>query len=183
MQTKFLLVFLLGLATISLRGQSIKTTTTKGVDLLKFETFTVMKGEVMTPADEKKINENTLFQTLKGAVVKEMELRGYKFVEDSTAQLYVSYVVGSYNFTDGGSIGPLGQAPASNAAEMNQSRSWSHESRQGMMVLDISEGRTGKELWKATGTLALDGVDMSRALDAVIYKAFKKFPNRNKKKK
>ena len=43
---------------------------------------------------------------------------------------------------------------------------------------------TKKELWSATGNLTLDaGVELSRAVDGVIYKAFKKFPSRNKKKK
>lgn len=164
-------------------GQSVKTVTEKGVDLLKYETFNVWKGEVMTPPDERKINEQTLYKTLKTAVVKEMELRGYKLVEDSSAQLYISYVAGAYNLTDGGNMGPLGQSPASSPSDLNQSRSWSHESRQGMMVLDITESRSNKPLWKATSNISLDGVDMDRALDAVVYKAFKKFPNKNKKKK
>ena len=112
-----------------------------------------------------------------------MELRGYKFV-DSSAQLFVSYVAGAYNTTDGGAMGPLSQTPASNPSEMNQARSWSHESRQGMLVVDIADSSNKKELWSATGNLTLDaGVELSRAVDGVIYKAFKKFPSRNKKKK
>lgn len=155
----------------------------KGVDMTKYETFTVMKGEVMTPPDSRKVNENTLYQSVKAAVSKEMGLRGYRFVEDSTAQLYVSYVAGAYNLTEGGEIGPLGQAPAQTPADMDQSRSWSRESREGMIVIDIMDSRNKKELWTATGNLSLEGVDLSRALDAIIYKAFKKFPNKNKKKK
>ena len=148
-----------------------------------YETFTVMKGELMTPPDAREVNENELFQSVKAAVTKEMELRGYKFVPDSSAQLYISYVAGAYNLTEGGNIGPLGQTPASTPAEMDQSRSWSRESREGMIVIDIMDSRSKKELWKATGSLALEGVDLNRALDAVVYKAFKKFPNKNKKKK
>ena len=164
-------------------GQSIKTTTEKGVDMTSYETFTVMKGEVMTPPDARKINENALFQSIQASVTKEMELRGYKFVPDSSAQLYVSYVAGAYNLTEGGDNGPLGQTPASTPAQMDQSRSWSRESREGMMVIDIMDSRSKKELWKATGSLPLDNVDMNRALDALVFKAFKKFPNKLKKKK
>ena len=155
----------------------------KGVDMTKYETFTVMKGEVMTPPDARKINENDLFRSVKEAVKKEMELRGYKFVEDSTAQLYVSYVAGAYNLTEGGVTGPLGQTPAQTPADMDQSRSWSRESREGMMALDIIDSRTKKELWEATGNLPLENVDLKRALDAIIYRAFKKFPSKNTKKK
>lgn len=167
----------------SLLGQSIKTRTEKGVDLTNYETFTVMKGEFMTPPDMQKINEERLFQSIKKSVIKELELKGYKFLEDSSAQLYVSYVAGSYNLTDAGTLGPLSQSPASNPAEMNQSRSWTRESREGMMVIDIVDSSNKKELWKASGSLSMDNVDLNRALDAVIYRSFKKFPDKNKKKK
>ena len=82
-----------------------------------------------------------------------MELRGYKFVPDSSAQLYISYVAGAYNLTEGGNNGPLGQTPASTPAEMDQSRSWSRESREGMIAIDIMDSRSKKELWKAQGAL------------------------------
>ncbi|HEX6892401.1 MAG TPA: DUF4136 domain-containing protein [Chryseolinea sp.] len=176
------ILFTFCLLVIAVAGQSIKTRMEKGVDMTAYETFTVLKGEFMTPPDSRKIDENALFSSIKAAVTKEMELRGYKFVADSSAQLWISYVAGAYNLTEGGNNGPLGQTPASTPAEMDQSRSWSRESREGMMVIDIMDSRNKKELWKATGSLALDNVDMNRALDAVIYKAFKKFPNKNKKK-
>jgi len=164
-------------------AQSIKTKTASGVDLTTFETFTVMKGEVMTPRDQQKIDENALFNSVKVAVRKELELRGYTFVEDSSAQLYVSYVAGVYDLTEGGNMGPLSQTPASNPSEMNQSRTWSRETREGMMVVDITNSSGQNEVWSASGRLTLDGVDLTRALDAAIYRAFKKFPNKNKKKK
>jgi hypothetical protein len=177
-----LILFTFCLLVLSVAGQSVKTRMEKGVDMTSYETFTVLKGEFMTPPDSRKIDENALFSSVKVAVTKEMELRGYKFVPDSSAQLWISYVAGAYNLTEGGNTGPLGQTPASTPAEMDQSRSWSRESREGMMVIDIMDSRNKKELWKATGSLALDNVDMNRALDAVIYKAFKKFPSKNKKK-
>ena len=168
---------------ISVYGQSVKTRMEKGVEMTNYETFTVMKGEVMTPPDARRINENALFQSIKQAVTKEMELRGYKFVEDSTAQLYISYVAGSYNLTEGGAMGPLSQTPAQTPADMDQSRSWSRESSEGMIVIDMMDSRSKKELWKATGNLSLENIDLNRGLDAIIYKAFKKFPNKNKKSK
>ncbi|MDH4092237.1 MAG: DUF4136 domain-containing protein [Cyclobacteriaceae bacterium] len=178
-----LLILLVGLVRIALLGQSVKIKADNDVDMTKYESFTVMKGEIMTPRDERKMDEEVLFSSIKKAVIKEMELRGYKFLADSSAQLYVSYVAGAYDLTEGGSMGPLSQMPASTPSDMNQSRSWSRESREGMMVIDITDAHSKKEIWSATGNLTLDGVDISRALDAVIYKAFKKFPNKNKKKK
>ena len=75
-------------------GQSIKTKMEKGVDMTSYETFTVLKGELMTPPDARVVSDKELFQSVKAAVTREMELRGYKFVPDSSAQLYVSYVAG-----------------------------------------------------------------------------------------
>jgi len=179
-------IFLLALASVvglTMQAQTVNTSTTKGVDLTKYETFTVAKGELMTPPDERLVSNEALFKSFRKTIVQEMELRGYKFV-DSLAQLVVSYVAGAYNTTEGGAMGPLSQTPASNPSEMNQSRSWSHESRQGMLVIDIADATNKKEVWSATATLTLDaGVELTRAVDGVIYKAFKKFPNKNKKKK
>jgi len=184
MKLKHLFVLTFTFFASTLCGQSVKITTEKDVDLTVYETFTVIKGEVVTPPDGKKANPETLFQAIKKGVVREMEERGYKFQEDSTAQLRVSYVTGSYSLTNVGNSGPLGQTPASSPSDINQSRSWSHTSSEGMLVLDISDAANKKPLWKAeANNVGLDGVDVTHALDAVIYKAFKKFPNKLKKKK
>jgi hypothetical protein len=163
-------------------AQSVETHTQNGVDLAEYKTFTVTKGEFMTPADEKNTSEDALFATIKKSIIKELEMRGYSHVDDS-AQMVVSYVAGGYNFTDGGSTGPLGQRPADNPVDMDQSRTWSRETREGMMMIEIDDAHSKKELWKANASLVLNGADLHRALDASVYKAFKKFPKRNKKKK
>jgi len=169
---------------LSASAQTIKTHTEKDVDLRHYETFRVLKGESVTRADEKRSTDKALFDAVRNAVREEMETRGYKFVDDSTAQLNVSYVAGSYDFTDAGNVGPLGQAPASDASQLNQSRSFSNTSREGMLVLDIVDAATKKQVWKAeTDDMRVDGGDLNRALDAAIYKAFKKFPSRNEGKK
>jgi hypothetical protein len=184
MKCKDFLALLLAFTTVSLHAQTVKTHTEKGVDIRIYETFTVMKGEFMTPPDMRKVNEEALYQAIKKAVVKEMQERGYNFIEDSTAQLRVSYVAGSYNMTDAGVNGPLGQTPAATPSDINQSRSWSTETREGMLVLDIMDSSNKKQIWKAeTSNLTLEGGDFDHAMEAVIFKAFKKFPDKNKKKR
>lgn len=171
---------------LTVHAQTVKTRTEANVDLTRYETFTVSKGESVTPADRKRATDQTLFDAVRAGVRREMEERGYKYVEDSTAQLVVSYVAGAFDLQDAGDVGPLGQTPASDPSEMNQSRAWSTTSREGMLVLDISDAATKKALWKAeTENMSLDRADPARVLDAVIYKAFKKFPSRieGKKKK
>ena len=181
-------MFCLAFVTIAhlAQAQTIKTRTEANVDLTRYETFTVLKGESVTPKDQKRASDQALFDAIKNGVRREMEDRGYKFVDDSTAQLHVSYVAGAFDFTDAGNVGPLGQTPASDPSELNQSRSWSKTSREGMLVIDMVDGVTKKGLWKAeTENMSLDRADLARVLDGAIYKAFKKFPSRveGKKKK
>ncbi len=184
MKSKGFLALLIACTTLALHAQSVKTHTEKGVEMKNYQTFCVMKGEFMTPPDMRKVNEEALYQAIKKAVVKEMQERGYEFINDSTAQLRVSYVAGSYNLTDAGVNGPLGQTPASTPSDINQPRSWSTTTRGGMLVLDIMDSSNKKQLWKAeANNLRLEDVDFDHALDVVIYKAFKKFPNKLKKKK
>lgn len=169
---------------LTAQSQSIKIFTEKNVDLTQYETFTVLKGESVTRPDQKVTSDKALFEAIRNGVRKEMEARGYKYIEDSTAQLHVSYVAGSFDFTDAGNVGPLGSTPASDPSEINQSRSYSNTTREGLLVLDIIDGSSKKELWKAeTQDMPLSRADLGRVLDATIYKAFKKFPGRAGKKK
>lgn len=169
---------------VAAQAQSIKTFTAKNVDLAQFETFTVLKGESVTRPDQKVTSDQALFEAIRKAVRAEMEGRGYKYVDDSTAQLHVSYVAGSFDFTDAGNVGPLGETPASDPSGINQSRSYSNTTREGLLMLDIVDGITKKELWKAeTQDMPLSRADPARVLDATIYKAFRKFPGKGSKKK
>jgi hypothetical protein len=171
------LTFFFGIA----EAQKIKTTS--GVDLTNYSLFTVTKGELMTPSDEQKIDEAKLFEGIKNAVIDEMKLRGYTYVVDSTAQLAVSYVAGAFNKTESEYLGPMGGTPASSGADLNQSRSLSHNSRQGFLILDVTDIRAKRELWSAESQVDLSTVDSIRALEGIVLKSFKKFPNKLKKKK
>jgi hypothetical protein len=169
---------------VSAGAQTLKINADKNVDMTHYETFTVVPGESVTAADQKRASDKALFTAIKNGVREEMENRGYKYVEDSTAQLQVSYVAGSFDFTDAGNVGPLGQTPASDPSEINQSRSWSKTSREGLLVLEIIDTATKKEVWKAeTDNVPMDRGDVAHVIDGVIYKAFKKFPSRSGSKK
>jgi hypothetical protein len=54
MKKVVILLFLMSVMSAALLGQSVKTMTTKGVDLTKYETFTVLKGEFMTPPESRR---------------------------------------------------------------------------------------------------------------------------------
>lgn len=181
---RWIILLAFAFMTASVAAQTIKTTTEKNVDLARYETFTVVQGESVTREDQKRSTDKALFDAVRNGVRKEMEERGYKYIGDSTAQLTVSYVAGSFDLIDAGNVGPLGQTPVSDPSQLNQSRSFSNTSRGGLLVLDIIDTSTKKELWKAeSNDVPLDRADFTRAIDATIYKAFKKFPSRNENKK
>ncbi len=164
-------------------AQSTKTKRAPGVDLTTYTSFTVVKGEFMTPSDEQKIDEEKLFEGIKKEVMEEMELRGYTYLDDSTAQLTVSYVAGSFNKTESEYLGPMGGTPASTGADLNQSRSLSHNSRQGFLILDVVDTHSKRELWSTDSQIDLSIVESIRALESIVVKSFKKFPSKLKKKK
>jgi hypothetical protein len=164
-------------------AQTMKAKTAPGVDLTTYSTFTVVKGEVMMSSDEKKIDEAKLFEGIKKGVIDEMQTRGYTYVDDSTAQLAVSYVAGAFNKTESEYLGPMGGTPASSGADLNQSRSLSHNSRQGFLVLDVIDSRSKRELWSVESQVDLSTVDSIRALESIVLRSFKKFPSKLKKKK
>jgi len=168
-------------AALSVQAQFKVVVETPNVDLTTYETFTVIKGEVITPEDEQKVNEEELFQRMKNAIATELESKGYRYVKDSTAQLIVSYVTGSFKQTNSENLGPLGEAPASTAADVDQSRSWSRDFREGILEIEVSS-HAKKELWKVSGTLTSDTSD-PKIIDNSVYKALRKFPSRNRKKK
>ena len=180
---KKILFYIIGFTFFFGIAEAQKIKTTSGVDLTKYNLFTVTKGELMTPSDEQRIDEARLFEGIKKQVIEEMTLRGYTYVEDSTAQLAVSYVAGAFNKTESEYLGPMGGTPASSGADLNQSRSLSHNSRQGFLILDVIDIRAKRELWSAESHVDLSTVDSIRALEAIVFKSFRKFPNKLKKKK
>lgn len=171
------------LFTVTLSAQTVKTKIASGVDLTSYERFTVVKGEFTTPKDERIINEETLFQEIKKVVVHEMESKGYTYVDDSTAQMKVSYVAGAFNKIESEDFGPLGGTPTTSGADMGQSRNWSRSSRQGFIIMDIQDIQSKRELWTTESQVELNEASAIRTIQAVVYKSFKKFPSRLKKKR
>lgn len=65
MKKQIVLLALASLVGLTLQAQTVKTTTTKGVDLTKYETFTVVKGELMTPPEERLVSNEALFKSFR----------------------------------------------------------------------------------------------------------------------
>jgi hypothetical protein len=165
-------------------GQGVETKKETDVDIAAtYTTFRVDKGEVVTLSDQR-IDENAFFNSIRSAVVNELSEKGYKAVQDSSAQLVISYVGEAIVRMDTENLGPLGQQPASDPSQINTSRNWSREYRQGEIVMEVQDARTKKVIWSSNGSVELStAAGDNRVLNTFVARSFKKFPKKNKKKK
>ena len=163
-------------------GQEFTVSTKSGVDLKTYESFTVVKGDVLT-AEDRQIDEDAFFTEIKTAIVREMEVRGYKFVDDPTAQLAVSYVVETTMKFESQRLGPLGQTPITNPANVDASPNWSKEFRQGSLIIDMVDSSKKSSVWSAEGVMDITRSRGGNIVDYAVRMAFKKFPDKTKKEK
>jgi len=176
----FLKLFLL--ASLTVCSQDFTASTKSGIDLKAYETFRVVPGEIIAMED-RQIDKDVFFKEMREAIVREMTGKGYKHVDDSTAQLTVSYVVETMMQTESQNFGPLGQTPVTNPAMAGQNQSWAREFRRGVMILEIEETRSKSVMWSAEGIMDATRTRGENLLDNAVRAAFRKFPDKTKKEK
>ncbi|MDL5048769.1 DUF4136 domain-containing protein [Oscillatoria amoena NRMC-F 0135] len=167
--------------TVSCFGQDFKSSTKTGVDLKQYSTFTIVQGEVVASSD-RAIDPVAFFKEIKPTIIRELERKGFKYV-DSAAELAATYVVETTVRTDVQNFGPLGQAPASNPAQVDQSQSWSREFRQGSLILNLDDLAKKTTVWSCEGSMDISRTRGGNAIDYAVKEAFRKFPDKNKKSK
>jgi len=180
---KTILLYCLSLCIVS-SGicQTVKIKKDESVDLTQYTTFRIDKGEMVTVSDTK-IDEATFYRNVKQAITEELTRRGYRAVEDSTAELVISYVGEAVKRMDTEDLGPLGQSPVTDPSGVNPSRNWSREYHQGSIVIQIRDVARKKEVWQARSSVEIVKLGDGRALGSVIYKCFRKYPSKKSKKK
>lgn len=163
------------------RAQEFTSSTKSGVDLKVFETFTVVKGELVV-RENRTIDKEEFFVEIRKSIRHEMESRGYRYSEDSTAQLFVSYVVETTLASESENLGPMGLTPTANPAMVDQSRTWSRSFRQGILIIEIEDHRKSV-LWSSEGVMDISRTRGGNVLDYAVQAAFRKFPDKTKKEK
>lgn len=179
MRSLFIFCFLIFAVAIA-SAQSFKISSQKDVDIKQFKTFNVVKGEIAS-STSRKIDNDAFYTEFKNFVIRELEAKGYEFSE--TGELSVSYVVEISNQMETQDLGPLGEAPVDNPAQLDQSQDWSREFKQGTLIIDIQEAKQKKTIWTANGTMDVTKAKGVRLLDRCVKKAFKKFPKNAANKK
>jgi hypothetical protein len=160
---------------------AVEIKTVEDVDFNRFTTFRVDKGEIVTLTDQP-INDDFFYNAIKEGVVASLVNKGYTFVEDSSAQLAVTYVGEAVVKLDTQDLGPLGQTPADQPNEVMSDRTWAREHREGSLILEVTDAATKKMVWRASSTVEYNLTD-TRSIRALVHQAFRKFPERTAGKK
>ena len=173
---------LLTLAIPSAIGQTVKVTSDKTTNPLSYATFRIDKGELVTIGD-RKIDEQKFYDHFRKVVTEELELRGYRAVVDSAADLVISYMGQGTMRLDVENVGPLGQAPVTDPSGVSAPRNWSREYREGSLIIDIVDPKSKKTVWRSSSTMDISAVEDEKVVNGIIFKTFKKYPAKSGKKK
>lgn len=149
-------------------SQGLKVEFDKDRDYTQYKSFRFGEGELVTPKDQRQMSAEQVDKWIKDAMTRELELKGLKRV-DSTADLVISYVVGTLARSDAGDVGPLGLTPGS------MDRTYLKDYRQGNIVIDLNDRRDIK-VWRVNATMEMTSSNGEKMINQVIQKGFKKFP-------
>ncbi len=168
------------LLSTTVMAQDFKASTQKGIDLKKYETFSIEQGEVVTSEDSK-MDKEQFYKDFKRITIQEMESRGYTFTEDTTAQLSISYVVETMRVIESENVGPLGQMPQRNAGDV-QTQTWSRDFTRGSLIISMEAGKSNL-VWSSEGTMDVARTRGGNVLEYAIKAALRDFPDKNSKSK
>lgn len=174
---KRLLLIAVVLAAFTTYGQEIKVEFDKNHDFTKYKTFTFGEAEIITPKDQRQLNENQLMKMVNNAVTTELQMKGLQKV-DSAADLVVSYVVGSLARSDAGSVGPMGLTPGS------MERNYMRDYRQASLIIDLNN-KNDFMVWRINATADISDANAEPLINSIVQKGFKQYgkPVKSKKKK
>jgi hypothetical protein len=156
-------------------GQEFKVEYDKNRDFTQYKTFRFGEGELVTPKDQRQMSAEQVDKWIKDVMTRELELKGLKRV-DSSADLVISYVIGTLARSDAGDVGPMGLTPGS------MDRTYMKDYRQANLVIDLNDKRDIK-VWRVNATMEMSSSNGEKMIGQVVQKGFKKYPKAVKEKK
>ena len=175
MKTPIFLLVALFISSAAL-GQSVKVETDKKADMRTFKSFRIDNGELVS-VTQQPVNEKELRAVVRAAIIEELKSKGYEHVEDSAAAMCsITFVAEVIEKLEQQNVGPLGQRPASTAADMDQSNIWSRETRQGSLVIEVVENSRKKFLWRSNSTVEFRTYAFNDVMRGAVARALRKYP-------
>jgi hypothetical protein len=160
-------------------SQKVKTSAEKGFDLAAYKTFTVEAADLVSVTKED-INKSAIIKGMTETIKSELKSRDYTYQSDSSSELIISFVAEVVDQLNVENVGPLGRQPATRASDIDQSNTWSQESRQGSVAIEIIDRKTRKTIWRSTVTFDFGGNDLSTVLNGQIMRSMRKLPKSKK---
>jgi hypothetical protein len=124
---------------------------------------------------KEEIDKGKVLQEVQKTIIDLMENKGYTY-SPGDAELMVTFTAETVESVDSGDLGPLGQQPADEPINIDQSRSWSQERKEGSLAIDITLTGSRKSVWRSNLTMDYSGNDLIVALNAAAGKSLRKLP-------
>jgi len=157
-------------------AQGIDVRYDKNRDMSVYKTFGFGEGEVITPPDERVMNESKTKGIVIDIISEELIEKGLTKL-DSGADLTVSFIVGAVGRTEINNVGPLGGTPGQLERRSNVS-----DTREGSLVITIHD-KSKHLVWRINGSGRSDLGQPDQLIREVVVKGFKKFSIKPPKKK
>lgn len=169
-----LYTFLIWLISSTVSGQSVKIFEEKNVDWDSYKSFTVGEGELVTVL-KTEVNKERLLGEIRETIISELKERGLEHKAEG-GEVRIDFTGEVVETTNVEEAGPLGQAPADEAVEMDQSRVWTQDRKQGSLGIEIFDAKTSKSLWRSTATVEFGAEELPVIFNAAVGRSLKKFP-------
>lgn len=171
-------ILLMCVMSVAASAQSVKIFEEKDVDWKSYNSFTVADGELVTVL-KNDVDKKSLLAEIRQTIIAELEDRGLQHKPEG-GELRVDFTGEVVETTNVEDVGPLGQTPADEAVEMDQSRVWTQERRQGSLGIEIFDGKSSKSLWRSSATIEFGSEEIPVIFNAAAGRSFRKFPARKK---
>jgi hypothetical protein len=155
-------------------SQSVKYFTEKNVDWNSYRSFSVGAGELVTVL-KAEVDKEKILAEIRQTITDELESRGLQHKPDG-AQMTIEFTGEIVETTNVEQIGPLGQEPADEPGEMDQSKTWTQERKQGSLAIELFDAKSKKSIWRSSASMEFGGDDLAVVFNAAIGKSLRKFP-------
>jgi hypothetical protein len=170
MRKSFIFLFILAGIADSF-GQDIQVEYDKNRDFSIYKTFSIGEAEIITPKDQRKVDDEKIHKWVQEAISSELKDKGLTQI-DSLGDLRVSYIVGSVersNLQSSGT-GGIGAGVVT------------HDYEESSFVIDMND-RNEFLVWRVNGITSTNSPNAMTMIEEVVAKGFKKFTIKPKKKK
>ena len=167
---------LLALTCGAVAAQAVKIVADKTSDVNQFPTFSMGKGDIVLVL-QRPLPDSIYRREIANRIVEEMKGRGYEFSNDTAGVLSVSFLAEVLEKQEDTQVGPLGQQPADNAGEVEQSQTWTQVLNQSSLTIVITDP-DGKKIWQSQTTSETASANISEVLLSAAARSIRKVPKR-----